>query len=56
MINKNNAPDVIAKMLRRMVVTATKSRGGGVNLVSALLASEISGASRSGSRYGLSVG
>ena len=56
MINKNNAPDVTARMLRRMVVTTTKSKGGGVNLVSALLASEMRGASRPGSRYGLSVG
>ena len=56
MVSKNSAPDVIAMMLKRMVVIAIKSKGGGVILVSALLASEMCDANKPGSRYGLSVG
>jgi len=43
-------------MLREMVITVIKRKGGGVTLVNALLVSEISGVSRSENRYGLSVG
>ena len=56
MINKNNAPDAIEKLSKRMAVTAIESRDGGVNLVSALLVSEIRSVDKPGSKYGLSVG
>ena len=43
-------------MLRGMVITVIKSKGGGVILANALLVSEIRDVSKSESRYGSSVG
>lgn len=56
MVSKNNVPGVTAMRLKGMVVTAIKSKGGGVILASALLASEMGDANKPGSKYGLSVG
>ena len=56
LIDKNDAPDVIARMSRGMAVTAIESKGGGVILARALSASGISNANKPGSRYGLSAG
>jgi hypothetical protein len=56
LVSKNNVPGVTAMRLKGMVVTAIKSKGGGVILASALLASEMGDANKPGSKYGLSVG
>jgi hypothetical protein len=55
-MRKKNAPIVIAMMLKRTAITVMESKGGGVALADALLASEASDIGKLGNRYGSSDG